>query len=108
MADALNGDEGDDDIFVYTGGRAPRDVKRAKIDESVDTIPQSTFQDCTQLIEVEGHDKLKKIEGDGFNNCTSLRRLTKMEGVREVGGHGLSLWSGLPRCLFSASTQALM
>jgi hypothetical protein len=74
---------------VYTGGRAPRDVRRAKIDESIDTIPEQAFYDqfSTQLIEVEGHDKLKKIEGDGFNNCTSLRRLTKMGGVKEIGGY---------------------
>ena len=45
----------DDDIFVYTGGgqRVPRDVKRAKIDESVDTILARAFYNCEQLIEVD-------------------------------------------------------
>jgi hypothetical protein len=97
MADILrNGDDDDDDIFVYTGGRAPRDVRRAKIDESVDTIPREAFMDCTQLIELEGHDKLKKIEREAFWNCPSLRRLTKMQGVKEIynraflGCHALS------------------
>jgi hypothetical protein len=77
----------DDDIFVYTGGgqRVPRDVKRAKIDESVDTILARAFYNCEQLIEVECHDKLKKIEGDAFRRCPSLRRLTKMTGVIEIG-----------------------
>ena len=51
-----NDDSGGDDIFVYTGGDqlVPRNVKRAKIDESVDTVPHGTFADCEQLIEVEG------------------------------------------------------
>ena len=78
-------DGNDGDIFVYTGGRAPRDVKRAKIDESVDTIPRGAFVNCEQLIEVEGHDKIKKIEMSAFTNCTSLRWLRKMNGVTEIG-----------------------
>jgi len=79
-------DNGGDDIFVYTGGRAPRDVRRAKIDESIDTIPREAFVDCEELIEVVGHNKLKKIENAAFISCTSLRRLTKMGGVIEIGG----------------------
>ena len=60
-----------DDIFVYMGGeqqvpfgrrRVPRDVKRLRIAENVDTIPRYAFRDCEQLIEVEGHNKLKKVE----------------------------------------------
>jgi hypothetical protein len=74
----------DDDIFVYTGGRVPRDVKRAKIDESIDTIPREAFVDCEELIEVKGHNKLKKIENAAFTNCSRLRRLTKMNGVTEI------------------------
>jgi hypothetical protein len=56
-----NNDDGGDDIFVYTGGQAPHDVKRAKIDESLDTIPRDAFNGCRQLIEVEGHDKLSCV-----------------------------------------------
>jgi hypothetical protein len=74
----------DDDIFVYTGGRAPRDVRRAKIDEAIDTIPRDAFRGCEQLIEVEGHDKLKKIEHFAFLRCRRLRRITKMGGVIEI------------------------
>jgi hypothetical protein len=79
-------DVGDNDIFVYTGGeqRVPRDVRRAKIDESIDTIPRDAFVDCTQLIEVEGHNKLMKIEEDALLRCRRLRRLTKMNGVIEI------------------------
>jgi hypothetical protein len=78
----------DDDIFVYTGGEqeVPRDVRRAKIDESIDTILAEAFADCGHLIEVEGHNKLKKIERSAFNDCYSLRWLTKMTGVTEIEG----------------------
>ena len=80
LVDANN----DDDIFVYTGGRAPHDVRRAKIDESVDTIATDAFRDCEQLIEVKGHNKLKKIEHAAFRRCRSLRRLTEMGEVKEI------------------------
>ncbi len=107
MADnnQLAGGNNDDDIFVYMGGeqqvpfggrRVPIDVKRAKIDETVDTIPSYAFRDCEQLIEVEGHDKLMKIEHAAFMRCPSLIKLTKMNGVVEIedyafgGCHALS------------------
>ena len=77
---------GGDDIFVYTGGeqQVPRDVKRVRIAENVDTIPAGTFQHCRQLIEVEGHNKLKKIEAAAFNTCASLRRVRNMQGLIEI------------------------
>jgi hypothetical protein len=86
MADALlnGGDGGDGDIFVYTGGRAPNDVRRVRIAENVDTISRSAFADCEQLIEVEGHDKIKKIEAEAFYFCVSLRWVSDMRGVTEI------------------------
>ena len=81
---------GGDDIFVYTGGRAPRDVKRVKIDESVDTIPQEAFADCEELTEVKGHNKLKKIERRAFYRCRRLKRLMKMNGVIEIAHHAFN------------------
>ena len=71
---------------MYTGGEqeVPRDVRRAKIDESVDTILARTFMNCEQLIEVEGHNKLKKIETWAFYKCRRLKRLMKMNGVIEI------------------------
>jgi hypothetical protein len=87
MADQLLNN--DDDIFVYMGGEqeVPRNVKRAKIDESIDTIPRQAFQDCQQLIELEGHDKLKKIEVGAFNRCRRLRWVIKMNGVVDIEAH---------------------
>ena len=87
MADnqLLNGVDGDDDVFVYTGGeRVPRDVRRLRIAENVDTIPAMTFSQCRQLREVEGHNKMKKIEEYAFFGCPSLRRVRNMQGVIEI------------------------
>ncbi len=77
---------GDDDIFVYTGGeqRVSFGGKRLRIAENVDTIPARTFDDRDHLIEVEGHNKLRKIEHHGFWGCTRLMRVRKMQGVREI------------------------
>jgi hypothetical protein len=88
MADDNNGD----DIFVYTGGEqeVPRDVKRVRIAENIDTVPHDAFSNCKQLIEVKGHDKLKKIEGDAFYFCESLSRLSNMNGVIEIEDHAFS------------------
>jgi hypothetical protein len=89
MADNQLNDVGGDDIFVYTGRgqEVPRDVKRVRIAENVDTILARAFKNCRQLIEVEGHDKIKKIEQYAFLNCHSLRRVTKMQGVIEIEAH---------------------
>ena len=71
---------------MYTGGeqQVPRNVTRVRIAENVDTIPEWTFEDCTQLIEVEGHNGLRKIEGGAFAGCPSLRSLAKITGIIEI------------------------
>jgi hypothetical protein len=82
----LNGVGGGDNIFVYTGGgqRVPRDVKRLRIAENVDTIPARTFHNCEQLIEVEGHNELKRVQEYAFWSCIRLRRVKKMTGLIEI------------------------
>jgi hypothetical protein len=86
MADNQLNDVGGDDFFVYTGGeqQVPRDVKRVRIAENVDTIPARTFEECRRLIEVLGHKKIRKIEERAFLNCLSLRRVRNMQGVKEI------------------------
>ena len=87
----------DDDIFVYTGEeRVPRDVRRVRIAENVDTILAETFRECFQLIEVEGHNKLKKIKKLAFLGCPSLRRVRNMHGVIEIEGLAFYCCSALP------------
>jgi hypothetical protein len=86
LNDNDDGVGGGDDIFVYTGGEqeVPRDMKRIKIAENVDIIAEGVFEYCQELIEVEGHNRLKKIEKWAFNNCPSLGRVTKMRDVVEI------------------------
>jgi hypothetical protein len=81
-----NDDVGGDNVFVYTGGeqRVPHDVKRVRIAEDVDTIPERTFQHCNQLIEVVGHNRLRKIEQYAFHECPCLSSVSKMTGVIEI------------------------
>ena len=78
-----------DDVFVYTGGeqRVPRDVKRVRIAENVDTIPAWTFEHCEELIEVKAHDKLRKVEQFAFHGCTSLKKVKNMQGLIEIEVH---------------------
>jgi hypothetical protein len=73
-------------MMGQTGGEqsVPWNVKRVRIAENVDTIEGWIFYDCRQLIEVEGHNKLKKIKEYAFHECKSLRWLTKMSGLIEI------------------------
>jgi hypothetical protein len=74
-----------DDIFVYVGGEqvVPEDVTHVRIDRSVKIIPRKAFQGRRELLSVETHDDLEKIEEYAFNCCTSLRGI-KLPGVRIV------------------------
>jgi hypothetical protein len=73
------------DIFVYTGGEqeVPDDVTHVRIDPSVKIIPLNAFGGRTQLVSVETHDGIEKIEEWAFTGCDSLRGI-KLPGVREV------------------------
>eukprot|EP00985_Skeletonema_marinoi_P028390 scaffold24746_cov71-Skeletonema_marinoi.AAC.2 len=97
MADHANdGDEGDgggrDIIFVYRGGRAPRNVTHVRIDKSVEVIEDYAFNGCKHLVQVETHDRIRKvgkkalssiefsgrletIERYAFDDCDRLRRI---------------------------------
>ena len=81
MAEQVDGG----DIFVYAGGEqeVPRNVTRVRIDRSVKIIPERAFHFRQNLLSVETHDDLEKIERDAFLYCISLRRI-KLPGVRIV------------------------
>ena len=72
-------------IFVYLGGEqvVPRDVTHVIIHRSVKIIPRGAFSGRTQLVSVETHDGLEKVEGRAFWGCISLRGI-KLPGVREI------------------------
>jgi hypothetical protein len=79
MADHAAGD----DIFVYTGGRAPQHVVNAIIDESVDKIDDDAFRGNPNLKSVVCHEGVLKVGKDAFEHCISLQRV-KMPGVRII------------------------
>jgi len=70
--------------YVYSGGRPPRNVGSAIIDNSVREIPRGGFQSCYQLTEVDFGNMLDRIEQRAFQFCESLRGVT-MPSVRSVG-----------------------
>ena len=72
-----------DDIFVYTGGRAPQHVVNAIIDESVDKIDDNAFFNNKNLKSVVCHDGVLKIGKWSFGFCLSLQSI-KMPGVKVI------------------------
>jgi hypothetical protein len=80
MADHV---ETGDDIFVYTGGRAPLHVVNAIIEKSVEEIDDNAFQGNRNLRSVVCHERLLKVGKDAFQNCISLQRI-KMPGVKTI------------------------
>ena len=79
MADHAAGE----DIFVYTGGRAPLHVVNAIIDESVEEIDDGAFRYNEHLKSVVCHDGVLKVGEGAFTDCSSLQRV-KMSGVRTI------------------------
>jgi len=66
------------DIFVFTGRYfqeqfVPTDVTHVRIDRSVKILPMDALIDCDQLVSVETHDEIEKIEEQAFYDCRSLR-----------------------------------
>ncbi len=74
----------EDDIFVYTGGRAPQHVVNAIIDESVEEIDDEAFRNNRNLRSVACHDRVLKVGTYVFQSCSSLERI-KMPGVKVIG-----------------------
>jgi len=77
----------DDEIFVYTGGDqvVPRNVRRVRIDKSVKFIAMEAFTGRHNLIYVEFHDGVERIEEFAFPGCTSLRSVKSL-GVMIIEG----------------------
>eukprot|EP00984_Skeletonema_dohrnii_P014904 scaffold6369_cov77-Skeletonema_dohrnii-CCMP3373.AAC.1 len=58
--------DGNRDIFVYRGVRAPRNVTHVRIDKSVEVIEDDAFDDCEDLVQVETHNGIRKVGSDAF------------------------------------------
>lgn len=65
----------DTSIFLYSGGRAPRNIVNVRIDRSIDAITDGAFSDCNALEYVELHDGVMTIERAAFHGCCSLKRI---------------------------------
>ena len=61
----------------------PRNVRRVVIDRSVNIIPERAFENRGELVSVETHEGIERIEINAFDGCISLREI-KLLGVREV------------------------
>jgi hypothetical protein len=76
QAQEVNAAEEKNNIFIYTGGRAPRHVTHVIIDKSIKIIPFRAFYCCEDLRYVETHNGIRAIGKEAFRNCISLRRIT--------------------------------
>eukprot|EP00984_Skeletonema_dohrnii_P027338 scaffold16860_cov72-Skeletonema_dohrnii-CCMP3373.AAC.3 len=76
--------DGDRDIFVYRGGRAPRNVTHVRIDKSVEVIEHQAFEYCEHLVHVETHDGIRKVGQGAFHECRSLRSIDLRSAVEIV------------------------
>ena len=73
----------EDDIFVYTGGRAPQHVVNVIIDESVSEIAVMAFYDNRNLRCVNCHEGVKRIGREAFFRCPLLRQINLL-GVKLI------------------------
>jgi len=62
--------------FIYTGGRAPKDIHVVIIDPSVIIIEANAFRECTSLQDVRIPYNVKEIHKSAFRDCTALRDVT--------------------------------
>jgi hypothetical protein len=81
-------DDGENDIFVYTGGQVPQHLKNiithARIDESITEVDDEAFLNCPNLQSVDCHARVEKIGKSTFRNCPRLRSI-KLPGVKKIG-----------------------
>ena len=84
MADHVDDNLLDGDIFIYWGGRAPQHITHVLIHESVDEIENNAFRDCIQLLQVDTHNGLRRIGKRALYRCKSLRRINLKSAV-EIG-----------------------
>eukprot|EP00984_Skeletonema_dohrnii_P010027 scaffold3877_cov94-Skeletonema_dohrnii-CCMP3373.AAC.2 len=76
--------DGDRDVFVYMGGRAPRNVTHVRIDKSVEVVEDHAFEHCKHLVQVDTHDGIRKVGWGAFYGCESLRSIDLRSAV-EIG-----------------------
>src|SRR6056300_223051 len=103
MADHAAGD----DIFVYTGGRAPQHVVNAIIDESVEEIDEDAFYNNHNLRSVVCHDRVLKVGRWAFRGCRSLSlKRINLPKVKTIG-QGAFMNSGIEELEFGEDLETI-
>jgi hypothetical protein len=93
MADRLldNDGGGEEEIFVYTGGRVPQHLRQIITHVIIDgsatiVIEDEAFQDCQNLLSVEqrgGRGLVERVGRQAFECCFSLKSV-KLPGVKII------------------------
>ena len=76
--------------LLYRGQLIPRDVSHVRIDPSVNVIlPGHAFEGSKQLVEVELCEGIERIGAAAFQNCKSLKYISKVPSSLKVidGSH---------------------
>ena len=77
-----------DNVFIYTVGvEVLKTVTRVRFDPSIRSIPPHTFDGCRDLIEIELNETLHTIGQCAFLNCTSLRSIKIPPNVTSIENH---------------------
>ncbi|KAK1738543.1 leucine-rich repeat domain-containing protein [Skeletonema marinoi] len=102
MADHADGN----DIFVYRGGRAPRHVTHVRIDKSVEVIEEHVFDGYEDLVQVETHDGIRKVEASAFYGCKLLRGINLKSAV-EISDHAFYCCGNLESVEFGDKLETI-
>lgn len=74
-----------DNVYIYTGGRAPKDVIQVVVEDDVDEIDSFAFKGCTSLKSVTIPGSVTWISVNAFEGCTGLTSVTINNGVHTIG-----------------------
>jgi hypothetical protein len=58
--------DGDSDVYIWRGEWAPRNVTHVRIDKSVEVIEDRAFEFYEHLVQVETHDRIRKVGRRAF------------------------------------------
>lgn len=87
------------DVFTYIGKEAFADSKLEQIDlfDSVTTIGESAFRNCSGLKEVVLPESVTEIGAGAFEGCSGLKELILPKSVTKIGADAFSGCTGLEK-----------
>lgn len=81
----VSSDQGIEDWATNGRSKYKQRVVSAKIDDSVTKLPDSAFEDCIRLAEVEMSENAAVWGDNAFNCCESLKSVEIPSGVTRIG-----------------------